>query len=185
MTTASFGGVRFEVSSDFDATLTIFGHSQATPRLARTERKILRLLMEYRGKVCTPRMFANELYPGKSATNLPDQKTIDVMVCHLRKKLCKCGLPDPIFTVWGRGYRFGEPVSAVPSHFIPTELQRPFRWIPRRKVEVLQLISNLEAQRAVMDFFSDLSLAELGEWRNSHCENGIPELRTTRAWLNI
>ena len=185
MITASYGGTHFNISSDFDATLKIEGHTHILPHFSRTERKILRVLIENAGRVSTPRMFAAELYPGKPGSMLPDQKTLDVMVCHTRKKICKARLPDPITTVWGRGYRFGDAAPSVPSELIPPELQTTIRWVPQRKLEVMNLIKSVEDQRTVQNFFTDLSIAELGEWRGLYRKGGLRALTAIRAWISI
>ena len=43
----------------------------------------------------------------------PEMKTIDVIVCRLRKKLAMAGIPDLINTVWGCGYIPREPPGPV------------------------------------------------------------------------
>ena len=44
-------------------------------------------------------------------------KTIDVIICRLRKKLASAGVPNLIDTVWGCGYILREPtISTEPAN---------------------------------------------------------------------
>ena len=51
--------------------------------------------------------FLNHLYCGADE---PEMKTIDVIICRLRKKLAVAGVPTLIDTVWGCGYILREPL---------------------------------------------------------------------------
>jgi two-component system cell cycle response regulator CtrA len=42
----------------------------------------------------------------------PEMKTIDVIICRLRKKLAVAGVPTLIDTVWGCGYILRDPSVA-------------------------------------------------------------------------
>jgi two-component system cell cycle response regulator CtrA len=42
----------------------------------------------------------------------PEMKTIDVIICRLRKKLTVAGVPTLIDTVWGCGYILRDPSEA-------------------------------------------------------------------------
>jgi two-component system cell cycle response regulator CtrA len=42
----------------------------------------------------------------------PEMKTIDVIICRLRKKLAVAGVPTLIDTVWGCGYILRDPSIA-------------------------------------------------------------------------
>ena len=55
--------------------------------------------------------FLNHLYCGMDE---PDMKTIDVIICRLRKKLATAGVPTLIDTVWGCGYILREPGVTPP-----------------------------------------------------------------------
>ena len=55
--------------------------------------------------------FLNHLYCGMEE---PEMKTIDVIICRLRKKLAAAGVPTLIDTVWGCGYILRDP-SLVPQ----------------------------------------------------------------------
>ena len=177
--------VSIHITADVNATVDIKGKLKKPLKLTKTEARILRTIFERPGTVCTPRMIAAGIYPGKNAHNLPEQKIIDVYICGIRKKLRTSELPDPITNVWGRGYRFGEAKPAIVSDLIPPELRKPARWYTQRKEEVLSRITDLASQRAMFDFFTDLSEEELHEWWCLYQENGGMSLRSTRAWLNV
>jgi two-component system, cell cycle response regulator CtrA len=78
--------------------------------LSRREYSVLELLFLRQGMILTKGTFLNHLYCG---TEEPEMKTIDVIVCRLRKKLAAAGVPTLIDTVWGSGYILREP-QAVP-----------------------------------------------------------------------
>ena len=46
-------------------------------------------------------------------------KTIDVIICRLRKKLASAGVPNLIDTVWGCGYILREPQIGVEAANVP------------------------------------------------------------------
>jgi two-component system cell cycle response regulator CtrA len=69
--------------------------------LSRREYAVLELLFLRQGVVLTKGTFLNHLYCG---TEEPEMKTIDVIICRLRKKLAAAGVPALIDTVWGSGY---------------------------------------------------------------------------------
>jgi two-component system cell cycle response regulator CtrA len=69
--------------------------------LSRREYSVLELLFLKRDVILTKGYFLNHLYTG---TEEPEMKTIDVIVCRLRKKLVAAGVPALIDTVWGSGY---------------------------------------------------------------------------------
>jgi two-component system cell cycle response regulator CtrA len=43
----------------------------------------------------------------------PEMKTIDVIICRLRKKLAEAGAPNLVQTVWGCGYILRAPQIAA------------------------------------------------------------------------
>jgi two-component system cell cycle response regulator CtrA len=82
--------------------------------LSRREYGVLELLFLKQGVILTKGTFLNHLYCGVEE---PEMKTIDVIVCRLRKKLAAAGVPALIDTVWGSGYILRQPaeiVTAVP-----------------------------------------------------------------------
>ena len=53
----------------------------------------------------------------------PDIKSIDVIVCRLRKKLADVGVGTLINTIWGCGYALRDPASPVePTVIEPLQL---------------------------------------------------------------
>jgi hypothetical protein len=130
-------------------------------------------------------MFANALYPGMSARKLPNQKIIDVKMYDIRGKLRSAGCPSTIVSVWGRGHRFGDAAPRVTSVLVPEELRDCERWVPSRKIQLLNLIRESKSQREILAHFTDLSIEELTEWKKLlHTEIEQP-LRSTRAWRMI
>jgi two-component system cell cycle response regulator CtrA len=79
--------------------------------LSRREYAVLELLFLKQGMILTKGTFLNHLYYG---TEEPEMKTIDVIVCRLRKKLAAAGVPGLIDTVWGSGYILRDP-QTVPA----------------------------------------------------------------------
>lgn len=77
--------------------------------LSRREYSVLELLFLRQGMILTKGTFLNHLYCGSDE---PEMKTIDVIVCRLRKKLAAAGVPALIDTVWGSGYILREPQAA-------------------------------------------------------------------------
>lgn len=69
--------------------------------LSRREYAVLELLFLKQGVILTKGTFLNHLYCG---TDEPEMKTIDVIICRLRKKLAAAGVPALVDTVWGSGY---------------------------------------------------------------------------------
>jgi DNA-binding winged helix-turn-helix (wHTH) protein len=68
---------------------------------------IIELLSLRKDTVLTKQMLLDHLYGGMHE---PEQKIIDVFVCHLRKKLAQATSGKHyIETVWGRGYRLRDP----------------------------------------------------------------------------
>jgi two-component system, cell cycle response regulator CtrA len=76
--------------------------------LSRREYAVLELLFLRQGTVLNKGAFLTHLYCG---TEEPEMKTIDVLVCRLRKKLAAAGVPTLIDTVWGCGYILRDPSS--------------------------------------------------------------------------
>ncbi len=77
-------------------------HINGAPvRLGRKEFGLLELLMLKRGHPVSKNACLSHLY---GVDEYPDMKTIDVIVCRLRRKLAACGLPDIVANIWGLGF---------------------------------------------------------------------------------
>jgi two-component system cell cycle response regulator CtrA len=74
--------------------------------VSRREFGVLELLFLKQGVILNKNAFLNHLYTGMEE---PEMKTIDVIICRLRKKLASAGVPNLIDTVWGCGYILREP----------------------------------------------------------------------------
>lgn len=74
--------------------------------LTPKEYALLELLMLKRGVSLTKGACLNHLYGTEEE---PELKTVDVIVCRLRKKLAAVGLPALVQNVWGRGYKVADP----------------------------------------------------------------------------
>jgi two-component system cell cycle response regulator CtrA len=74
--------------------------------ILRREFSVLELLFLKQGTILNKTAFLNHLYCGADE---PDMKTIDVIICRLRKKLAVAGVPTLVDTVWGCGYILREP----------------------------------------------------------------------------
>jgi two-component system cell cycle response regulator CtrA len=61
------------------------------------------------GTILNKTAFLNHLYCGMEE---PEMKTIDVIICRLRKKLALAGIPTLIDTVWGCGYILRDPTPS-------------------------------------------------------------------------
>jgi two-component system, cell cycle response regulator CtrA len=69
--------------------------------VTRREFGVLELLFMKQGVIVTKNDFLNHIYTGVEE---PEKKTVDVIICRLRKKLTAAGVPNFIDTVWGCGY---------------------------------------------------------------------------------
>jgi len=87
--------------------------------LSRREYSVLELLLLKRDTILTKSTFLNHLYCGSEE---PEMKTIDVIICRLRKKLAEAGLPTLVDTVWGSGYivRDIQSAPALVPQSVPT-----------------------------------------------------------------
>ncbi len=83
-------------------------HGQSL-HLSRREYAVMELLFLKQGIVLNKGTFLTHLYCGMDE---PEMKTIDVIICRLRKKLAEAGVPTLIDTVWGCGYILRDPSSA-------------------------------------------------------------------------
>jgi two-component system, cell cycle response regulator CtrA len=78
--------------------------------VSRREFGVLELLFLKQGVILNKNAFLNHLYTGMEE---PEMKTIDVIICRLRKKLAVAGVPNLIDTVWGCGYILREPTVVM------------------------------------------------------------------------
>lgn len=84
--------------------------------VSRREFAVLELLFLKQGTILNKTAFLNHLYCGSDE---PEMKTIDVIICRLRKKLAAAGVPTLVDTVWGCGYILREPSpigTSLPQH---------------------------------------------------------------------
>ena len=73
--------------------------------LSRREFAVMELLFLKQGTILDKATLVNHLYRGSDE---PDIKSIDVIMCRLRKKLARAGVPTLINTIWGCGYTLQE-----------------------------------------------------------------------------
>jgi two-component system, cell cycle response regulator CtrA len=83
-----------------------------TVSITPTEFGTLELLFMKRGTIVSKSDLLDHLYIGVAE---PAMKTIDVIVCRLRKKLAAAGSSDMIETVWGFGYILHDLIGATHS----------------------------------------------------------------------
>lgn len=71
-------------------------------RFTIQEREIFRILLRHKGKLVRKETIYQTLFSHKPDVDWPEDKTIDVVICKMRKKI---GLTSPweIHTVWGEG----------------------------------------------------------------------------------
>ena len=75
--------------------------------ISRREFGVLELLFLKQGTILNKTAFLNHLYSGLEE---PEMKTIDVIICRLRKKLTRAGIGTLIDTIWGCGYTLRVPM---------------------------------------------------------------------------
>lgn len=155
--------------------------SQPCPHFTRVEARLLLTLVRHQGTVRTPRMIFADIYAGVPDSDLPDQKILDVLVCKIRDKFARVGLPNPIATVWGRGYRMGEPATPVSYALIPFGLRNVQRWVTSKKEGVLELIREGLSREVIMSYLTDVSQEELDEWEFLYNRNGRRGLASTKS----
>ena len=103
------------VTRDLTAIATVADDGGSSGRLRR-EFGVLELLFLKQGVILNKVAFLNHLYTGMEE---PEMKTIDVIICRLRKKLAVAGVPTLIDTVWGCGYILRDP--SLPPEPLPAE----------------------------------------------------------------
>jgi two-component system cell cycle response regulator CtrA len=91
-------------------------------RLGPKEYLLLEFLILRRGSAVSKTACMNHLY---GTDDYPEAKTIDVVLCRLRKRLTPHGLADIIESVWGFGYKLKDPEAEwAPSRVAANELRR-------------------------------------------------------------
>jgi two-component system cell cycle response regulator CtrA len=93
--------------------------------LSRREFGVLELLFLKQGTILNKTAFLNHLYCGMEE---PEMKTIDVIICRLRKKLAAAGVPTLIDTVWGCGYILRDPTTVPETEALDAPV-RATPWI--------------------------------------------------------
>jgi two-component system cell cycle response regulator CtrA len=85
-------------------------------RLGPKEYLLLELLVLKRGSAVSKAACMSHLY---GTDDYPEAKTIDVVLCRLRKRLAPHGLADMIESVWGYGFKLKDPIGDMPMHRMP------------------------------------------------------------------
>ena len=88
--------------------------------VSRREFSVMELLFLKQDTVLSKAALVSHMYRGGEE---PDIKSIDVIICRLRKKLAEIGVGTLINTIWGCGYALRDPLSPVePTSLEPTSL---------------------------------------------------------------
>ena len=93
-------------------TKAVAANMSGSVALTPKEYAILELLFLRRGVVHSKPAIVNQIY---GAEDGPALRTLDVIVCKLRKKLAFHGAPDLVATVWGSGLILRELPELVPG----------------------------------------------------------------------
>lgn len=107
-----------ELELDQDRRLVTVGDTAVD--LTRKEYELLELLLLRRGRVVSKSLVLDHLY---GSADGPASRTVEVFLCHLRRKIDRAGMPGLIKTVTGIGYsiaRTAEPAVAA-SGFRPKQ----------------------------------------------------------------
>lgn len=86
----------------FDFNRMEFSRGKEMLELSRTEQKLLRCLLESRGRTVSRELLIDRVWSGE--TEYVDEHALTVAVNRLRKKLEEKGSPERIRTVYGIGY---------------------------------------------------------------------------------
>ena len=86
----------------FDFNRMEFSRGKEMLELSRTEQKLLRCLLEGRGRTVSRELLIDRVWSGE--TEYVDEHALTVAVNRLRKKLEGKGSPERIRTVYGIGY---------------------------------------------------------------------------------
>jgi DNA-binding response OmpR family regulator len=83
---------------------------QLTLRLGPKEYQLLEFLLLKHGSAVSKTSCLSHLY---GTDDFPEAKTLDVVLCRLRKRLAPFGLADAIESVWGFGYKLNTAALAL------------------------------------------------------------------------
>jgi DNA-binding response OmpR family regulator len=90
-------------------------------RLGPKEYLLLEFLILKRGSAVSKTACMTHLY---GTDEYPEAKTIDVVLCRLRKRLAPYGLSDMIESVWGYGFKLKDPGTDGLMPQIPSAIRR-------------------------------------------------------------
>lgn len=90
-------------------------------RLGPKEYLLLEFLTLKSGSAVSKTACMTHLY---GTDDYPEAKTIDVVLCRLRKRLAPFGLSDMIESVWGYGFKLKDPAGAGAMHRMPATVRR-------------------------------------------------------------
>jgi DNA-binding response OmpR family regulator len=90
-------------------------------RLGPKEYLLLEFLILKRGTAVSKTACMNHLY---GTDEYPEAKTIDVVLCRLRKRLAPHGLAEMIESVWGYGFKLKDPDADGTPMRVPAEVRR-------------------------------------------------------------
>jgi two-component system cell cycle response regulator CtrA len=90
-------------------------------RLGPKEYLLLELLLLKRGSAVSKTACMTHLY---GTDEYPEAKTIDVVLCRLRKRLAPHGLAEMIESVWGYGFKLKDPGSDGVAPPMPVAVRR-------------------------------------------------------------
>jgi DNA-binding response OmpR family regulator len=85
-------------------------------RLGPKEYLLLEFLILKRGSAVSKTACMTHLY---GTDEYPEAKTIDVVLCRLRKRLAPYGMSDMIESVWGYGFKLKDPAGDTVMHRMP------------------------------------------------------------------
>jgi DNA-binding response OmpR family regulator len=94
---------------------------EVTLRLGPKEYLLLEFLLLKRGSAASKTSCMSHLY---GTDDFPEAKTLDVVLCRLRKRLAPFGLADTIESVWGFGYKLNVPAAEMPPVLGPAIAMR-------------------------------------------------------------
>jgi DNA-binding response OmpR family regulator len=90
-------------------------------RLGPKEYLLLEFLILKRGSAVSKNACMTHLY---GTDEYPEAKTIDVVLCRLRKRLAPFGLSDMIESVWGYGFKLRDPGGEGAMQGMPASVRR-------------------------------------------------------------
>lgn len=87
---------------------------EATCDLSPNESALFLAIARRNGEVASYESLVGAVWPDPSAEPDGSRSTLKVMVCKIRTRMKKSGLPEVIATAWGRGYFTALPVRVLP-----------------------------------------------------------------------